>query len=100
MNLSSKSKYIMAKYHYVHEMIENNEVIIDYILTINIVANLLIEEIFEDLFIEHIADIGIRYIYKISDGNHHGKTLHHVSLENPKIEKHVTESSYNPYMLH
>lgn len=45
--ISSKSKYIMDKYHNTHEMIEKNDVLVNYISTIDIVIDSLTKRIFK-----------------------------------------------------
>ena len=59
--VNSKSKHIMVKYHYVHEMLENNEISIDYISTHDMVADPLTKRIPEDMFTKHVVQMGLRY---------------------------------------
>ena len=59
--VNSKSKHIMVKYHYVHEMLENKEICIDYISTHDMVADPLTNGIPEDVFTKHVAQMGLKY---------------------------------------
>lgn len=48
--VSSRSKHIMVKCYYIYKMIENNEIIVDYMLTNDMIADPLIKGISEELF--------------------------------------------------
>ncbi|MFV0960696.1 Ty1/Copia family ribonuclease HI, partial [Klebsiella pneumoniae] len=60
--VNSKNKHTMVKYHYVHEMLENNEIAVDYISTNDMVADPLTKGIPEDMFAKHVAQLGLRYV--------------------------------------
>lgn len=60
--VSSKHKYVMVKYHFIHEMIETNEITVDYMSANDMMVDPLTKEISKNLFLKHIAHMGLKYL--------------------------------------
>ncbi|CAN6483243.1 unnamed protein product [Victoria cruziana] len=61
-SVSSRSKHIMVKYHYVHELIEKNEITVDFIPSPEMLADPMTKALTENLFVKHVAAMGLKYL--------------------------------------
>ena len=54
-----KTKYIQIRYHFVKDMITQNEVVMKYIPTNEMVVDLFTKPIASDAFVRHVRSLGL-----------------------------------------
>ena len=60
-----KAKHIEIRYHYIWEMVSQGEMILQYISTSIMVADLLTKPIARDVFFYHAKSVGLRKIWYV-----------------------------------
>ena len=54
-----KTKHIKKQYHYIRDVIMENDVVLKHISTSNIVADPLTKPIARDIFVKHVRSLGL-----------------------------------------